>query len=76
LNRHVPHSPSTRLIIFPIQHIVSTLSKPITLQPPHIIPTPTPSQVSKGFQPPKFLTSPDQLQLTIQPIPTLSNPLK
>ncbi|MHA4764832.1 fumarylacetoacetate hydrolase family protein [Bacillus altitudinis] len=76
VNGEVRQSASTELMIFPIEDIVSTLSKGMTLEAGDIIATGTPSGVGKGFEPPKFLASGDQVEVTIEPIGTLSNRVK
>ncbi|MDR0124721.1 MULTISPECIES: fumarylacetoacetate hydrolase family protein [Bacillus] len=76
VNGEVRQSASTELMIFPIEDIVSTLSKGMTLEAGDIIATGTPSGVGKGFEPPKFLASGDQIEITIEPIGTLSNRVK
>ncbi|MEK5496568.1 fumarylacetoacetate hydrolase family protein [Bacillus sp. FSL M8-0077] len=76
VNGEVRQSASTELMIFPIEDIVSTLSKGMTLEAGDIIATGTPSGVGKGFEPPKFLASGDQIEVTIEPIGTLSNRVK
>ncbi|NQD52606.1 FAA hydrolase family protein, partial [Bacillus altitudinis] len=50
--------------------------KGMTLEAGDIIATGTPSGVGKGFEPPKFLASGDQVEVTIEPIGTLSNCVK
>ncbi|MDH6596368.1 fumarylacetoacetate hydrolase family protein [Bacillus aerius] len=76
VNGEVRQSASTELMIFPIEDIVSTLSKGMPLEAGDIIATGTPSGVGKGFEPPKFLASGDQVEVTIEPIGTLSNRVK
>ncbi|MFS0655983.1 fumarylacetoacetate hydrolase family protein [Bacillus sp. 179-C3.3 HS] len=76
VNGELRQSASTGLMIFPIEKIVSTLSKGMTLEAGDIIATGTPSGVGKGFNPPKFLASGDQIEVTIEPIGTLSNRVK
>lgn len=56
--------------------MIETLSKGMTLEAGDIIATGTPSGVGKGFNPPKFLRKGDQVDITIEPIGTLSNPVK
>ncbi|OLP63692.1 Ureidoglycolate lyase [Bacillus pumilus] len=76
VNGEVRQSASTELMIFSIEEIVSTLSKGMTLEAGDIIATGTPSGVGKGFKPPKFLASGDHIEVTIEPIGTLSNRVK
>ncbi|MER3125653.1 fumarylacetoacetate hydrolase family protein [Bacillus pumilus] len=76
VNGEVRQSASTELMIFSIENIVSTLSKGMTLEAGDIIATGTPSGVGKGFEPPKFLASGDRIDITIEPIGTLTNRVK
>ncbi|WP_353856171.1 fumarylacetoacetate hydrolase family protein [Bacillus sp. Bos-x628] len=76
VNGEVRQSASTDLMIFSIEEIVSTLSKGMTLEAGDIIATGTPSGVGKGFEPPKFLAAGDHIEVTIEPIGTLSNRVK
>ncbi|BBP88361.1 hypothetical protein BsIDN1_19790 [Bacillus safensis] len=75
VNGEVRQSASTELMIFTIEDIVSTLSKGMTLEAGDIIATGTPSGVGK-VEPPKFLASGDRIDITIEPIGTLTNHVK
>ena len=46
---------STRTMIFPVVHLVSYVSRYMTLEPGDIIPTGTPPGVGLGLKPPVFL---------------------
>ncbi|MCL2069046.1 MAG: fumarylacetoacetate hydrolase family protein [Oscillospiraceae bacterium] len=59
--------------IFDIPHIVSELSRGITLMPGDIIMTGTPSGVGMGFDPPKFLRPGDVVECEIEGIGVLRN---
>ncbi|CAM5596795.1 hypothetical protein [Bacillus safensis FO-36b] [Bacillus safensis subsp. safensis] len=48
----------------------------MTLEAGDIIATGTPSGVGKGFEPPKFLASGDRIDITIEPMGTLTNHVK
>ena len=48
----------------------------MTLLPGDIIATGTPEGVGMGFSPPKFLCPGDVVEITIDPIGTLRNPVK
>ncbi|AYC50792.1 hypothetical protein C7M53_05915 [Bacillus licheniformis] len=76
VNGELRQSGSTEDMIFPIADMIETLSKGMTLEAGDIIATGTPSGVGKGFNPPKFLRKGDQVDITIEPIGTLSNPVK
>lgn len=60
-------------MIFSVAELIETLSMGMTLEAGDIIATGTPSGVGKGFTPPKFLRRGDQIDITIEPIGTLSN---
>ena len=47
----------------------------MALHPGDLIATGTPAGVGVGFSPPKFLKKGDQVEITIEPIGTLSNPV-
>ena len=67
------HCGNTELLIFDISHIVSELSRGMTLQPGTIIATGTPAGVGMGFDPPKFLVPGDVVECTIEGIGTITN---
>jgi 2-keto-4-pentenoate hydratase/2-oxohepta-3-ene-1,7-dioic acid hydratase in catechol pathway len=73
VNGELRQSGSTGDMIFPIAELIETLSKGMTLEAGDIIATGTPAGVGKGFQPPKFLKPGDRVDITIEPIGTLSN---
>jgi 2-keto-4-pentenoate hydratase/2-oxohepta-3-ene-1,7-dioic acid hydratase in catechol pathway len=60
-------------MIFKIPELISFITQGITLQPGDLIATGTPSGVGLGFDPPKWLKVGDQIDITIEPIGTLSN---
>ncbi|MCP6683510.1 fumarylacetoacetate hydrolase family protein [Bacillus nakamurai] len=73
VNGELRQSGSAGDMIFPIAELIETLSKGMTLEAGDIIATGTPSGVGKGFHPPKFLKPGDRIDITIEPIGTLSN---
>ncbi|PSA96624.1 hypothetical protein C6370_04630 [Bacillus atrophaeus] len=73
VNGELRQSGSTSDMIFSIAELIETLSKGMTLEAGDIIATGTPSGVGKGFTPPKFLQAGDSIDITIEPIGTLSN---
>ncbi|WP_437132379.1 fumarylacetoacetate hydrolase family protein [Bacillus atrophaeus] len=73
VNGELRQSGSTSYMIFSIAELIETLSKGMTLEAGDIIATGTPSGVGKGFNPPKFLQAGDSIDITIEPIGTLSN---
>nr|WP_240939664.1 fumarylacetoacetate hydrolase family protein [Planosporangium flavigriseum] len=58
-------SASVKDLIFDIPDLIATLSAGITLLPGDIIATGTPAGVGIGFDPPKFLTSGDVVEVAI-----------
>ena len=52
-------------LIFDIAELIATISAGITLQPGDIIATGTPAGVGIGFDPPKFVTSGDVIEIAI-----------
>ena len=60
-------------MIFKIPELIAFITQGITLQPGDLIATGTPSGVGLGFDPPKWLQVGDQIDITIEPIGTLSN---
>lgn len=59
---------NTRTMIFSVAHIVSYISRHMTLQPGDLIPTGTPPGVGLGFKPPRFLAAGNVMKLGIQGI--------
>jgi 2-keto-4-pentenoate hydratase/2-oxohepta-3-ene-1,7-dioic acid hydratase in catechol pathway len=62
-------------LIFDIPTLLETISRRITLEPGDIIATGTPAGVGIGFTPPKFIKPGDVVEVTIEPIGTLGNPV-
>lgn len=73
VNGELRQSGSASDMIFSVAELIETLSMGMTLEAGDIIATGTPSGVGKGFTPPKFLRRGDQIDITIEPIGTLSN---
>ena len=63
----------TSLFLFPIDEIIATISKGISLEPGDIIATGTPAGVGKGFKPPRYLKNGDVIEITIESIGTLKS---
>ena len=66
VNGHQYQDGSTKTMIFTVAHIVSYLSRFMSLQPGDIISTGTPPGVGMGQKPPVFLKPGDKIQLGIQ----------
>lgn len=73
VNDEIRQDGNTKDMIFPIEEIIATLSKGMTLEPGDVIATGTPSGVGKGFNPPKYLKKGDHVKVSIQGIGTLTN---
>ncbi|KPL61461.1 fumarylacetoacetate hydrolase family protein [Rossellomorea vietnamensis] len=76
VNGEVRQSSNTGQMIFSIPTIISTLSKGMTLLPGDIIATGTPSGVGKGYKPPRFLRKGDVVEIEIEGLGILTNPLQ
>lgn len=66
LNGEPMQNGSTRTMVFGVPHVVSYLSRFMSLQPGDIISTGTPPGVGLGMKPPKFLKDGDQMRLGIE----------
>jgi 2-keto-4-pentenoate hydratase/2-oxohepta-3-ene-1,7-dioic acid hydratase in catechol pathway len=62
-------------LIFDIPTLIETLSQCMTLEPGDLLATGTPAGVGMGFKPPRYLTLGDRVEITIEPIGTLENPV-
>ena len=63
------------LLIFDIPTLVSVISRTVRLEPGDVIATGTPAGVGIGFEPPKFLQIGDVVEVDIEGIGTLTNPV-
>ena len=66
VNGHRYQNGSTRTMIFGVQHLVSYVSRFMSLQPGDIISTGTPSGVGMGQKPPHYLQPGDRMRLGIE----------
>ncbi len=73
INGELRQNGNTRDLIFDIPHIISDLSRGMTLKPGDIICTGTPSGVGMGFDPPRLLNHGDVVECYIEKIGTLTN---
>lgn len=76
VNGELRQDSNTGLLVFDIDHIISELSRGMTLKAGTIISTGTPSGVGMGFRPPKFLKSGDVVECYVEGIGTLTNKVK
>lgn len=63
-------------LIFDVESLIATLSRVMTLEPGDVIATGTGKGVGIGFDPPRFLRSGDVVEISIDGIGTLRNPVK
>lgn len=73
VNGELRQDGNTGDLVFGIAHIISELSKGMTLRAGTIISTGTPAGAGIGFTPPKFLKPGDHVECIIEKIGTLSN---
>lgn len=73
VNGELRQKSHTSKMMFDIPKIIATISRGITLEPGDIIATGTPAGVGKGFNPPKYLQTGDQIEITVEGIGTLVN---
>jgi 2-keto-4-pentenoate hydratase/2-oxohepta-3-ene-1,7-dioic acid hydratase in catechol pathway len=67
---------STRDLIFPVLDLIVYLSAGVTLQPGDVIATGTPGGVGDSRQPPRYLREGDVVEITVDGVGTLSNPVR
>ena len=75
VNGEVRQDAHVSQLIFDIPTLIETLSRVMTLEPGDLIATGTCAGVGIGFNPPKFLKPGDVVEVTIEPIGTLENPV-
>lgn len=73
INGELRQNANTKQMIFDIPHIISDLSRGLTLKAGDIICTGTPSGVGMGFEPPIFLKDADIVECYIEKIGKLTN---
>lgn len=73
VNGELRQDSSSDRMVFGIAHIISELSRGMTLRAGTIISTGTPAGVGAGFTPPKFLKPGDRVECSIEKIGCLSN---
>ncbi len=73
INGELRQNSNTKNMIFDISHIISDLSKGMTLKTGDIICTGTPSGVGMGFEPPRYLADGDVMECYIEKIGKLTN---
>jgi 2-keto-4-pentenoate hydratase/2-oxohepta-3-ene-1,7-dioic acid hydratase in catechol pathway len=76
LNGELMQSSSTSLMLFSVPRIVAELSRGTTLLPGTIVLTGTPAGVGAGRTPPRFLRDGDVVEIEIEGIGSLRNPVR
>jgi 2-keto-4-pentenoate hydratase/2-oxohepta-3-ene-1,7-dioic acid hydratase in catechol pathway len=75
LNGTTLQDSSTEQLIFGIDHVVSFLSQTVTLEPGDVIATGTPPGVGFARKPPVFLKPGDVVEVEVEKLGVLSNPV-
>lgn len=75
MNGEIRQSGSLSDLIFDIPTLIATLSSVMTLESGDVIATGTPPGVGIGFDHPRYLRPGDVVEITINPIGTLTNPV-
>jgi 2-keto-4-pentenoate hydratase/2-oxohepta-3-ene-1,7-dioic acid hydratase in catechol pathway len=75
LNGQVMQESNTREMIFGVAQLIAFISETITLEPGDVIATGTPSGVGFARKPPVFLKAGDALEVSIDGIGSLANPV-
>jgi 2-keto-4-pentenoate hydratase/2-oxohepta-3-ene-1,7-dioic acid hydratase in catechol pathway len=73
VNGELRQDASTADLIFDVPTIIETISAGLTLEPGDVIATGTPAGVGIGFDPPRFLTSGDVVEVAITGLGVLRN---
>ena len=76
VNGEVRQQDSTASMAFPIVRLIEYLSTFATLLPGDLIATGTPTGAGARFDPPKWLREGDVVEVTVEGIGTLSNPIR
>ncbi|HEY8393708.1 MAG TPA: fumarylacetoacetate hydrolase family protein [Thermaerobacter sp.] len=76
VNGELRQHANTRQLLFDIPTLVEAISAGITLEPGDIIATGTPSGVGMGFDPPRFLKPGDVVEIEIEGLGRLRNPVR
>jgi 2-keto-4-pentenoate hydratase/2-oxohepta-3-ene-1,7-dioic acid hydratase in catechol pathway len=63
-------------LLFDVPTLIATISETTSLEPGDVIATGTPVGTGMGFDPPRFLTAGDRVEVTIDGIGTLGNPVR
>lgn len=75
VNGELRQDSNTEMLYFDVPTLLATISAGITLEPGDIIATGTPEGVGMGFTPPKFLKAGDIVEVEIEQLGVLRNPV-
>jgi 2-keto-4-pentenoate hydratase/2-oxohepta-3-ene-1,7-dioic acid hydratase in catechol pathway len=75
LNGQTLQDSNTNQLIFPVPELIEFLSQTITLEPGDVIATGTPAGVGFARKPPVFLQPGDKMEVVIEKVGWLSNPV-
>ena len=75
LNGHVMQNDNTRNMMFPVAETIATITAAITLEPGDMIVMGTPSGVGYARRPPVYMKAGDIVEIEIEGIGTLRNPI-
>lgn len=75
VNGELRQESQINLLIFDIPTIIETISRTVRFEPGDVIATGTPAGVGIGFDPPKFLQPGDVVEIDIEGVGTLTNPV-
>lgn len=75
INGELRQESKIALLIFDIPTLISVISRTVRFEPGDVIATGTPSGVGIGFDPPKFLEVGDVVEVDIEGVGTLTNPV-
>lgn len=76
VNGELKQNANTRVLIFNIPRIIAELSKGTTLEPGDVVATGTPEGVGFARKPPEFLKDGDVMEVEIEKIGVLRNPVR
>jgi 2-keto-4-pentenoate hydratase/2-oxohepta-3-ene-1,7-dioic acid hydratase in catechol pathway len=75
VNGEVRQDASTADMVFPVAALIADLSRGMTLEPGDLIATGTPEGVGMGFDPPKWLKAGDVVEVEVEAVGVLRNPI-
>ncbi|HEY2041329.1 MAG TPA: fumarylacetoacetate hydrolase family protein [Jatrophihabitans sp.] len=75
VNGEVKQKSNTRYMLFSIRELIADITSGMTLEPGDVIATGSPAGVGAGFTPQQFLRPGDVVELTVESIGTLRNPV-